>query len=90
MISAQIGIIKVMSDSQTLEKTIHDLIVDLCGVLYDHGYQEISVGSLMRVIGVDPASAAKHDDNTIDLQHHFAGRSPLHRNQAIPPGTTLH
>jgi hypothetical protein len=79
-----------MSDTRNLEKAVGDLIFDLCGVLYQHGYQEISVGSLMRVIGVAPESAAKHDSEIIDLTQHFSRKTNLPSNQEIPPGVTWH
>ena len=64
--------------------------MDLCSVLYEHGYQEISVGALMRVVGVSEEQSQKHDQEIIDLLQHFAmtGTPPPHAQ--IPPGTTLH
>ena len=73
-----------------LEKSVRDLIVDVCGVLYNHGYQQISVGALMRLIGVDSKKAQAHDQNFIDLYEHFQNQSPPPSNQKIPPGTVFH
>ena len=64
--------------------------MDLCGVLYSHGYQEISVGALMRVIGVPAERAAEHDQDMIDIQSQFAGLMPMPKNIEIPPGTVFH
>ena len=79
-----------MLDLQELEKSVRDLIVDLCGVLYHHGYQEVSVGALMRLIGVDPERAQAHDSNFINLHEHFSTHTPIPKNQKIPPGTVFH
>ena len=79
-----------MSDLTQLEDAVHDLVVDLCAVLYEHGYQQISVGALMRVIGVSAEQASQHDQDVIDLLQHFAKSSPQPKNTAVPPGTTFH
>ena len=71
-----------------LEQAVHDLIIDLCEVMYNHGYSEVSIGALMRVIGVANERARDHDAHVIDLLEHFA----KDRTSAdpIPPGTVLH
>ena len=79
-----------MSESNQLELAVQELITDLCEVLYTHGYQEISVGVLMRVIGVSEEQCHKHDREVIDLLSHFAKQSAKPKNTHIPPGTTLH
>lgn len=79
-----------MSDPKELEDSVRDLIVDLCAVLYRHGYQEISMGALMRVIGVSSDRASAHDRQLIDLHEHFADQKTPHKNQVVPPGTVFH
>jgi len=73
-----------------LEHAVRDLIVDLCEVMYRHGYHEISVGSLMRVIGVAGDRAAAHDSHMIDLHEHFANKKNTDKDSSRPPGTVLH
>jgi|LauGreDrversion4_2_1035121.scaffolds.fasta_scaffold4099898_1 hypothetical protein len=79
-----------MSEPKQLEDSVRDLIVDLCAVLYQHGYQEISMGALMRVIGVSSDRASAHDQQLIDLCEHFANQKIPHKNQQVPPGTVFH
>ena len=81
-----------MSDPQELEleAAVRDLIVDLCQVLYGHGYSEISVGALMRVIGVTDERAAAHDDHVIDLLEQFGPHATKTTTPSRPPGTVLH
>jgi len=64
--------------------------MDLCEILYTHGYQEVSVGALMRLIGVAKDRATSHDSEIIDLVEHFAHSGIKTPNHTIPPGTTLH
>lgn len=78
-----------MYQTESLDAAIRQLIVDLCKVLHQHGYHEISIGALMRVIGVDADRAAEHDSKVIDLNEHFQ-TGACHPNHKIPPGTTLH
>lgn len=79
-----------MRDLQDIETSLRALIVDLCDVLYNHGYQEVSVGSLMRLIGIDNERAQEHDQHIIDLHEHFATGAAMPQNQKIPPGTVFH
>lgn len=85
-----IGITICMQATQSLEQSLRLLIVDLCRVLHSHGYQEISVGALMRVIGVEESRACEHDTVLIDLTEHFATPGWQHSNQEVPPNTTFH
>ena len=79
-----------MSEQDQFEQSVKNLIEDLCDVLYKHGYQEISVGALMRVIGVSYDRAQEHDDELIDLHKHFAEIKSMPKNQKVPPGTVFH
>jgi hypothetical protein len=79
-----------MSDSQQLEDAVRDLIIDLCAVLQQHGYRQISMGHLMRVIGVDPQQANRHDSDMIDLLDASLSPSKIPSSMSVPPGTTIH
>jgi hypothetical protein len=75
-----------MSDTnQDLEKSVNDLIVELCTVLHKHGYQEVPVGALMRLMGVSDAKASDHDDQVMNLDNYFS----VERHMP-PPNTTFH
>lgn len=79
-----------MPSTQSLESAVSNLIIDLCRVLYQHGYREISVGALMRIIGVNETAAVDHDDHLIDLDQHFAKSEQTNTAPHIPPGTVFH
>ncbi len=61
-----------MLDDAELEQEVRVLMYELMMVLYQHGIQEIHVGGLMRLLGIDNDTAAKHDDEMVILDHEFA------------------
>lgn len=81
-----------MLDENTLEHNLHVLIVDLCRVMHGHGYETISVGAMMRLIGVGEERARQHDQEWIDLAQYFE-KSPG-TDRPVPKvnseGKTLH
>jgi hypothetical protein len=81
-----------MLDDSVLEQNLHNLIVDLCRVMYDHGYESMCVGAMMRMIGVGEERARKHDDEFIDLGNYFGQQ--ISANKPVPrinqEGNTLH
>lgn len=85
-----------MSNENTLEDTLQDLIVDICEVMYARGYQSVPVGAIMRLIGVCPEKAAQHDQEIFQLDDDFAQlidkKKPKRRGHrvAAPPNVTLH
>jgi hypothetical protein len=79
-----------MRPTPELEEAVKDLIMDLCGTLYCHGYQQVSVGAIMRLIGVPPERASEHDGNIIDLHDQFAKSAVRPKNLEVPPGTVFH
>ena len=82
-----------MLDESALEANLHALIVDMCRVMHDHGYETISVGAVMRLIGVGEERASRHDDEWIDLASYFENQ-PAVPDRVIPKvnseGKTLH
>jgi len=87
-----------MLDDPTLEEKVQDIIVDICKTLYFHGYREVPVGAMMRLIGVEDATAATHDGEYFRLDEEFeallADDELAEYNemldQSIPPGTVMH
>jgi hypothetical protein len=80
-----------MLSEQELEDNLRDLIIEICAVMQSRGFGAVSVGAIMRLIGVNPASATKHDNDIIDLGEDFD--RVIQRRitaQQVPPGTTLH
>lgn len=83
-----------MLDDDQLEDHVHDFIIDLCEVLYRRGYTVVPVGAMMRLIGVEPEKAMKHDDEYFELDETFeeslkARKKPKGRKQP-PTGVTIH
>lgn len=78
-----------------LEDAVQDLIIDLCEILYKRGYRTVPIGAIMRLIGVEEARAAEHDDEIFSLDNDFelmlqAKQEEQNIPQAPPPGATLH
>ena len=80
-----------MLDEQELEKQIRDTIIDICEVMHQHGYTMVSVGAVMRLVGVDPEEASLHDDELFDLGDEFQQMIERRRTpDRAPPNITLH
>jgi len=82
-----------MLDEDQLQKRIKSIMMDLMIVLYDHGIKEAHMGAMMRLLGVDDASAAKHDDESVVLDEKFGEMITKLNKQVpstIPSGTTFH
>ena len=82
-----------MLDEDQLQKRIKSIMMDIMIVLYDHGIKEAHMGAMMRLLGVDEDSAAKHDDESVVLDEKFGElitklNRPVPIN--IPSGTTFH
>jgi hypothetical protein len=82
-----------MLNEEELEKTLLDIILDICEVLYQHGYREVPVGAVMRLIGVADERAQLHDQEVFNLDEDFVNqisRRQFMLDTKIPPNTTLH
>jgi hypothetical protein len=78
-----------------LEDAVQDLIIDLCEILYKRGYRTVPIGAIMRLIGVEEARAAEHDNEIFSLDNDFelmlqAKQEEQNIPMAPPPGATLH
>lgn len=75
-----------------LEVHVQDLLIDICEVLHRHGIMVISVGALMRLMGVNDRRAAQHDDEFITIDEHFSEllRERKTVPESRPSGTILH
>jgi len=76
-----------------LEQTLRDVIIDVCEVLYRHGYRSASVGAIMRLIGVPQERAQGHDDEVFKLDDDFLeelAQRRVMRSLDLPPDATLH
>lgn len=84
-----------MSDQEQdfANETVHEIMTDIMAVLYSHGYTKMSVGAMMRLLGVHNNAAAQHDDEYIDLEEsfeEFAQKLQSGQDVEVPPGTTYH
>jgi hypothetical protein len=88
-----------MLDTSTLEEKVQDLIVDICKALYQHGFREVPVGAIMRLIGVENTTATQHDEEYFQLDKDFenllqeqeiAEYEKSLASVAPPSGTILH
>lgn len=59
-----------------LEKVVKNLFIELCGVMYRAGFQSVSIGAMMRLIGIDNERASRHDNQYISFDDNFL--SELH------------
>lgn len=82
-----------MLDQDQLHTRIKEIMIDIMVVLYEHGIKEAHMGAMMRLLGVDDESAAKHDDESVVLDENF-GEMITKLNKSVPPniptGTTFH
>lgn len=60
-----------IEEEHQAELVIQEIILELCTVLNSYGYPDVSIGAMMRVLGVSEEAAAKHDDNYIKLGEEF-------------------
>jgi uncharacterized membrane protein YjjP (DUF1212 family) len=82
-----------MLDDTALEQNIHALILDLCRVLHEHGYECMNVGAMMRLIGVGEERASQHDEEFMDLTEYFSKnqqKPARHIPKVNSEGKTLH
>lgn len=83
-----------MISSPDFEQQIRKLIIDICEVMYRHGFSTVSVGAIMRLVGVDEPQAQRHDDELFDLDsEEFMRMLQQRKVQSTVPGSidvTLH
>lgn len=88
-----------MLDDHELEVAVYDLIIDICEVLHQRGYESIPVAAVMRLVGVDSERASRHEGEFFYLDKEFEtllsqrkskkprGKKARRHN---PDGATLH
>ena len=77
-----------------LELAIQNLLVELCAVMFNHGFEEISVEAMMRLLGVPADKAEIHagefftlDEEFIDMWDEYL---ETQKNFVAPVSNTLH
>jgi len=61
-----------MNQDDELDEIVRELTMEIMLVLYKHGYQQVHVGGMMRLLGVSDEHAAEHDEERISLNEKFA------------------
>ncbi len=92
-----------MLEDKELEKAVHDLIMDICEIMYHRGYDKVCIGHMMRLVGVAEDRARAHDEEYFALDQDFKVmldyRSSKAKNtkntnkntpRQTPDGVTLH
>lgn len=60
-----------MLDDDQLEAEVRDLLMDICEAMARRGYEVVSVGAMMRLVGVGDERAATHDGEYFALDEDF-------------------
>lgn len=60
-----------MLDNNQFEAAVQDLIIDICEVMYRRGFEFVSIGAVMRLVGVNEENARKHDNQMFPLDDAF-------------------
>ena len=94
------GVNNPMLDDDRLEAEVQDLLMDICEVMAARGYEVVSVGALMRLVGVGEDRAREHDAEYFALDADFQGMlaqrelDRKNKNKKVPrqstDGVTLH
>ena len=83
------GINYCMLDNKDLDETIRQALMNLMVVLYDCGIEQVHIGGLMRILGIDNKIASKHDDELIIVDEKFVKYVEQY-NEPRPVDQTLH
>lgn len=73
-----------MPDISQLEQSVQVLITELCDTLERHGFETVSLGAMMRLLGVNEARARDYDREWIALG------DPQRQIISRPPDQNLH
>jgi len=79
-----------MLDEKLLGEKVQALLLDICAVLHSYGYREVSVGVLMRMVGVPDERARDHDSEIFEITAEVNRPEAAFRPASAPPGVTLH
>jgi hypothetical protein len=82
----------MLNDDQ-FEDAVRDLIMDICEVMHRRGYEAVSVGAMMRLVGVTEERAHQHDQEFFALDAEFQALIDARKNpppKKTPAGVTLH
>jgi hypothetical protein len=71
------------------------IMYEILATLYNHGIDTVSVGAIMRLLGVPNEVASQHDDDVIVVtaevgEYMEETINSKSQDLKIPPGTTIH
>lgn len=78
-----------MSHPVTSLEEVREIMFEILHVLHNHGIDTVSVGGIMRLLGVSSEVAAQHDDEFLQVSVE-AFVDDTESSEQVPPGTTLH
>lgn len=78
------------SEEELADQLVKETMLEIMAVLYDHGITQVSVGALMRVLGVEAEQAKQHDEDYLVIQDSIKEFSFSESDLEIPPNTTIH
>jgi len=87
------GLNTVMTPDDPLESELRELIIDVCEAMMKHGFDSVSIGAVMRLIGVDESRAKQHDYEFFALDQDFHKILKKRKTTVLPPlacSATLH
>lgn len=56
---------------EQLEDQVRNIVIDLCDVLVRHNIQQVHIGALMRLVGVDNEIATQYDEVYMPIDKGF-------------------
>lgn len=84
-----------MTDDELVYHYTKNFLLEIMAVCWANGQRELHVGAMMRIMGIDDATACKHDEERVVIDEDFAailqntsiGAALLPK---IPKGTPIH
>jgi hypothetical protein len=80
-------------EEELADELVKETMLAIMTVLYEHGFTEVSIGALMRLLGVEFEHAQAHDDDYLIIQYSITDsfkKSHSSIDLEIPPNTTIH
>jgi hypothetical protein len=80
-------------EEELADELVKEAMLAIMTVLYEHGFTEVSIGALMRLLGVEFEHAQAHDDDYLIIQDTIVdavAQSQRNIDLKIPPNTTIH
>lgn len=73
-----------------MEEQTHSFMMEVCELMYKYGYPQVSLGAVMRLIGVSEQYCQKHDNEYVELDEEFEQYLKEKRIFGTVVNSTLH